>query len=101
MVAQQREVTPGRFLRGWKGYSRTAALYHLPVGFHNSASPVRSERAVAARLSLALQQSSTREMPVRRKGDGPETTLLRDEGKTVDDYEKESKRNNVSLVSRV
>ena len=40
-------------------------------------------------------------MPVRRKGGGPETTLLRDHRKTVDYYEKEKKRNKASLVSRL
>ena len=40
LLVQKGEVTPGRFLRVWKGYSRTAALCHLRVGFHNSASLV-------------------------------------------------------------
>ena len=63
--------------RGIRGQQRCATLW---VGFHNSAPPVRGERAVAARSSFALPQSPTREMPDRRKGERPETTLLRDHG---------------------
>ena len=40
----------------------------------------RRERAVAARPSFALPQSSTREMPDRREGEETATTLLRDHG---------------------
>ena len=81
-------------------HSRTAALCHLRVGFHNSASPVRRGRAVAARASFALHKSSTTEMPVRRKGDGPGTTLLRDHGKQSSTRRKRIK-SKVSLLSRV
>ena len=41
---------------------------------------VRRERAVAARSSFAIPRSSTREMPNRRKGEGPATSLIRHHG---------------------
>ena len=42
-LSRKGEVTPAKFLRVGRGYSRTAALCHLRVGFLNSASPSRSE----------------------------------------------------------
>ena len=61
---------------------------------------VRRERAVAARSSIALPQSSTRDMPDRRKGEEPATTLLRDHGMLLTTVRRR-KSSKVSLVSRV
>ena len=83
--------------RGIRGQQRCAARW---VGFHNSASPGRRERAVAARSSSALPECSTREKPVGRKGEGPETKLLRDHGKQSTTMRKRKSRK-VNLVSRV
>ena len=73
----------------------------LWVGFHNSASPIKRERAVTARSSLALHQSSTREMPVRGKGEGHELLYSVIRGKQSTTMRKRIKSSKVSLVSRV
>ena len=83
--------------RGIRGQRRCATLW---VGFHKLASLVRRERAVAARSSLALQQSSTREMPVRRKGEGPDLFYPVITGKQSTTTRKRIK-GEISLVSRV
>ena len=60
------------------------------VPHYGWASSTRRRRSDARGLSQtqsssASPESSTREKPVRRKGEEPETTLLRDHGKTVVD----------------
>ena len=83
--------------RGIRGQRRCATLW---VGFHNSAPPVRRERAVEARSSLGLTQSLTREKPIRRKGEGSETTLFRDHAMSTT-RRKRKKSSKVGLASPV
>ena len=61
LLVQKREVAAGRFLRVGKGYSRTAALCDLRVGFHNSASLVCPTRegclsTIELRLTTILDE---------------------------------------------
>ena len=75
-------MTPGRSLRVRKGYSKTEALCNPMGGLPQLGVAwfVRRGRAVTIRSSFALPQPSTREIPDRRKGEGPATTPLRDYG---------------------
>ena len=74
-------MTPSRFLRVGRGYSRTTtpSLYGW-ASITRRRWFARRERAAATGSSLALSQSPTREMPDTRKAEGTATTPIRDHG---------------------
>ena len=94
-------MTPGRFLRVWKVYSRTAALCHPMGGLLQLGVADQTPEGCRSTIELRFTTILDEGMPDRRKGEQPETTLLRDHGMQSRTLRKESKSSKVSLVSRV
>ena len=94
-------MTPSRFLRGWKGYSRIAALCHSMGGLPQLGVAGQTQdgcrSTIEPRFTTTLDEGNASQA---RKGGGPGTTLLRDHGKETTTRRKRI-RSKVCLVSRL